>query len=183
LLNRQGIELGSHIAVRYVAAAPEAAGLLAAGQARHAILSEPSATLAIMQAQEAGIQLHRVLDLQEEWRKATGQPARIPLAGTVVLPELANERPEIVNRLQEMQSEAVRWIREDPAQAAQLGTKYVPVMPEPAMRASLEHITLEFVSAAEARGEIEFFFHELARLSPALYGDRLPGDGFYYAAQ
>jgi NitT/TauT family transport system substrate-binding protein len=179
LLQRQGLELGQEVRVRYVAAAPEAAGLLAAGQAQHAVLSEPSATLALLQAKEAGIELHRVIDMQADWGAVTGGPARLPLAGVVALRDFARTQPELVTRFQRAHAEAVDWVRDQPAEAVQLGSSYIPTMPAPAMAASLPFIQMEFVTAADARPEIEAHFNELSRLSPAMYGGALPGDDFY----
>jgi NitT/TauT family transport system substrate-binding protein len=183
LLHYNGMELGQDIRVRYVAAAPEAASLLAAGEARHAILSEPSASIAFLKAQEAGVALYRAIDLQESWSTATGQPPRLPMAGVVVLPELIESQPALVERLQTSFEGAIDWVNGDPAEAARLGASYVPAMPEPAMAMSLEYTRLEFTPAHVARTEIEFFFRELAELSPALFGGELPGDDFYYVGK
>jgi NitT/TauT family transport system substrate-binding protein len=182
LMQQRGLELGKDIQPRYVSAAPEAAGLLAAGQARHAILSEPSATLAFLKAKEAGVALYRVIDMQKDWAAVTGRPARLPMAGVVVLPGLAQDHPQILQRLRAKHAEAVAWVRQNPAEAARLGATYIPTMPEAAMAASMPYIQLEYVDAAAARPEIEFFFQQLARLSPALYGNALPDDKFYAAS-
>lgn len=61
LLSYRGMALGKDVFPRYVTAAPEAANLLAAGQAKHAVISEPSATLALLKAKQAGITLARIL--------------------------------------------------------------------------------------------------------------------------
>jgi NitT/TauT family transport system substrate-binding protein len=120
--------------------------------------------------------------MQADWAAATGRPARLPMAGVVVLPTLAKDYPDIVSRLQAKHAEAVAWLRGAPAEAAKLGAPYIPSMPEAAMAASMPYIQTEFVTAAAARPEIETFFRELERLSPALYGGALPSDDFYYAA-
>lgn len=181
LLSYRGMALGKDIFPRYVTAAPEAANLLAAGQAKHAVLSEPSATLALLKAKQAGITLRRAVDYQADWAAVTGRPPRLPMAGVAVLPSLAKEHRPVVARLQSAHAEAVAWVRDHPKEAAALGTQYIPEMPAQAMEASLPHITFEWVSAQDARKEIEFFFQELAKLSPAVYGGKLPGDDFYYA--
>jgi len=179
LLQYRGMALGKDITARYVTAAPEAANLLAAGQAKHAVLSEPSATLALLKAKGAGITLHRAIDYQADWAAMTGQPPRLPMAGVAVLPSLTKEHPQVITRLQSAHAEAVAWVRDHPKEAAALGTQYIPEMPAQAMEASLPHIVFEWVSAKDARKEIEFFFNELAKLSPAIYGGKLPGDDFY----
>jgi NitT/TauT family transport system substrate-binding protein len=44
------------------------------------------------------------------------------------------------------------------------------------------HFNLDVVSAAEAREELEFFYEELASMSPEIIGGELPDDTFYYRA-
>ncbi|MGQ9668390.1 MAG: ABC transporter substrate-binding protein, partial [Anaerolineae bacterium] len=141
LLGYRGMALGTDISPRYVTAAPEAANLLAAGQAKHAVLSEPSATLALLKAKGTGITLHRAIDYQADWAAMTGQPPRLPMAGVAVLPSLAKEHRPVVDRLQSAHAEAVAWVRDHPKEAAALGTRYIPEMPAQAMEASLPHIT------------------------------------------
>ena len=183
LLRHNGIGLGRDVDVRYVSAATEAASLLATGDARHAILSEPSATVAFLKAKEAGAPLYRAIDMQASWATATGQPPRLPMAGVVILPDLVETYPEVVERLQTGFKEAVDWVNDDATGAASLGAAYIPSMPEAAMAQSLAHTRLEFTLATESRPEIEFLFNQLAELSPALFGGELPGDDFYYAGE
>lgn len=180
LMEYHGLEPAADVSLRYVPSPTEAAGLLAAGQAHVAVLSEPSATLAIVKAQEAGVTLHRLIDMQQDWAACTGQPARLPMAGIAVLPGLVQAQPAIAARLQDAGSDAVAWVNTHAQQAAALGVAYIPGVPAAIMAASLPHIALEHVSARDARPEIEFFFSQLAHLSPALYGGRLPPDDFYY---
>lgn len=180
LLRRNGLKLGGDVAPSYLASAPEAAQLLAAGRAVHAVLSEPSATLAILKAQENGVQLHRAIDYSQAWAAATGRAPRIPMAGVVALPDLGREHPELLPWFQEAHREAAAWVAAHPTEASQLGREAIEVIPQPAMQRSVEHIDFAFVEASQAREEIEFFLSELHALSPQLIGGQLPPDEFYY---
>jgi len=180
LLRRQGMNLATDLRPSYLSAAPEAAQLLAAGRASHAVLSEPSATLAILKAQENGITLRRAIDYSQAWAAATGRQPRIPMAGVVADPEIVRQHPRLLAWFQEAHRAAVSWVIDHAAEAVQLGAQTIQAIPPAAMQASLPYIQFAFHEAAEVREEIEFFLSEMYSLSPELIGGRLPPDAFYY---
>lgn len=180
LLRHEGLSLGSDVRATYLSAAPEAAQLLAAGRAQHAVLSEPSATLAIQKAQQNGITLHRALDYTQAWAAATGRQARIPMAGVVAQPELTRTRPDLLAWFQRAFREAVPWVAAHPEEAAQAGAQAIEAIPPAVMRDSLPHIQFGFEEASAARAEVEFFLSQMHALSQDLTGGGLPPDGFYY---
>ena len=182
LLRHQGLRLAADGDVHpsYLSAAPEAAQLLAAGRATHAVLSEPSATLAILKARENGLSLHRALDYAQLWAAATGGPARLPMAGVVVAPGLARSHPELVAWFQAAHRQAVSWVQAQPEEATRLGAGYIQAIPPAAMLGSMPYIQFAFEEALAAREEIEFFLSEMHSLAPELVGGRLPPEGFYY---
>ncbi len=182
LLRRQGLELGVDVLPTYVSAAPEAAQLLAAGRAAHAVLSEPSATLAILKAGQNGVTLRRAVDYAQAWAAATGRPPRLPLAGVVASPMLVRRPPQLLAWFQGAFREAVAWVSAHPDEASRLGADAIKAIPPEVMQASVPHIRFSFTEAREAREEIEFFLGEMRSLSPHLIGGQLPPDGFYYQA-
>lgn len=179
-LRRQGLDLATDLVPSYLSAAPEAAQLLAAGRASHAVLSEPSATLAIRKARENGITLYRALDYSQAWAAATGRAPRMPMAGVVADPLLAQSHPQLLAWFQGAHREAASWVAGHPEEASLMGAQEIRAIPPADMRESLAHIQFSFVAAAEAREEVEFFLSEIRSLSPELIGGRLPPDEFYY---
>jgi NitT/TauT family transport system substrate-binding protein len=179
LLRQEGLELGTDLVPSYLSAAPEAAQLLAAGRASHAVLSEPSATLAILRARENGIILHRAIDYSQAWAVATGRPPRMPMAGVVADMALARRHPRLIAWFQQAHRKAADWVVAHPEEASLLGAEEIKAIPPAAMRESLPHIQFSFVEAREAREEVEFFLSELHSLSPELIGGQLPSDEFY----
>lgn len=183
LLQRHGMELGTDIVPSYLSAAPEAAQLLAAGQAKHAVLSEPSATLAVVKAQQNDITLYRAIDYSQAWAAATGRSPRLPMAGVVVDTAVAQDNPDVVSWFQQAHHEAAQWVADNPAEASELGVDVFQSIPVAVMQQSLPNIQFSFVEAADARDDIEFFLSELQSLSPDLIGGELPPDAFYYPTQ
>ncbi len=180
LLRRQGLDLARDLAPSYQGTAPEAAQLLAAGRATHAVLSEPAATLAILKAKQNGITLRRAIDYSQAWAAATGHAPRLPMAGVVAAPQLARAHAGLLAWFQAAFREAVAWVMAHPQEASQLGAEEIKAIPPAVMAAALPYIQFDFTSAREAREEVEFFLSEMHSLSPELIGGRLPPDEFYY---
>jgi len=181
LLQKQGLSLEKDFQVTYVSAAPEAAQLLAAGRAKHAVLSEPSATLAIAKAKESGVTLRRAMDYAQAWAAATGRAPRLPMAGVVALPAVLRNRA-LLDWFQRAERDALAWVAANPQEASQLGAQAIQAIPPAVMVASLPFIQMDFADAQSAREDIAFFLQEMHALSPDLVGGSLPPAEFYYGA-
>jgi NitT/TauT family transport system substrate-binding protein len=181
LARSNGLEPGVDFEMEYVSAPPQLIKLFAVGRADYGVLPEHPASAAILRARKQGRELARVMDLQEAWGETTGAEARIPQGSIIVTGELAREHPEVVRALHHDLAEASEWVMEHPKQAAELAQGHFE-LPKPLIRRSVPHFNLDVVSAAEARKELEFFYEELASMSPEIIGGKLPDDPFYYRA-
>lgn len=177
-----GIQDGE-IELAYVSAAPEALQMLLAGKADAAVLPEPVASAAILQGKQNGVPVRELYELRQEWGRVTGREPLIPQIGTIAVSELIEQHPEVIDAIQTGLQESVTWIQENPADAAKLGEPYLNGLKAPVIQSSLGRTPFQFVSAADAREEIEFFFSKLAELSPEIIGGGLPDDGFYYKGE
>jgi NitT/TauT family transport system substrate-binding protein len=182
LCRRQGINPDNvkDIDIFYASDPIQASQLLLTGQEQYVWLSEPSATSVIFKAQTAGKLLVRALNMKKEWEKA-GDGDSTPIAGTVVLGNLRN-RPDIVNTFLSEYQKAIRWMLANPVEAGQVGAR---VLAEQGFTAgilteSMTNIDWEFVSAKDARSDIEAFFKALTEVSPNYIGGKLPETTFYY---
>jgi NitT/TauT family transport system substrate-binding protein len=175
---KQGIDLARDITVHYAATPMEAAQLLLAGKVQAAVLSEPAATAAILQGMQAGVTIHRVLDLRTVWAEATGGKAALPQAGMLVTADLLERHPELVRAVQDGCRRSTEWTRANPASAARLAEDYMGLK-APAIERAIPYSNLASLSAREARPELDRLFSALAELSPAILGGKLPDDGFF----
>lgn len=164
--------------IQYTAAPTEAMQLLVAGRGNVALLPEPAATGADLRAQQMQLPLKRVMDLQQEWATATGGPARIPQAGTLIASSLAEDYPGTVEALQAALIDGAKAMVADPAAAAASGSELIG-MEAPVVERAMATTNLDVVTAADAREELEFFFSRLKELSPDIIGGDLPDEGFY----
>lgn len=180
LLQKNKIDSSTDIQIEYISTPQEVVQLLAAGKAEYAILPEHTATLAVAKAKKEGQNLTKVMSLQNEWAKVTGKEPRIPQAGIVVTGDLIENHPEVVEELQKQLAESIRFLNEQPVEGAQLLAKYQDGLEPAFIEKVIPAINLQFLSAQDAKEELEFFFSELATISPDIIGGKLPDEGFYY---
>lgn len=176
LLSKNQIDPEKDIKIEYVSGTQELVGLMAAGKAKYAVIPEHLATMAVQKVEGTA----KIMSLQEEWAKATGKPARIPQAGILVSGELVKNQPELVESLQKQFQESVSYLNEQPGEAAEMIAKYQEGLTPAFIESLIPSLNLEFVSAKDAKEELEFFFTELSSLSPDIIGGKLPDDAFYY---
>lgn len=180
LLDKNGIDSEKDIKIEYTSTPQEVVQLLAAGKAKYAILPEHTASLAVGKAKKEGVVLQKSISLQEEWANATGKSPRIPQAGIVVSTKLIQEHPEVVEELQTNIEKSIQFLTDEPESAGQLIATYQEGLEPAFIEKLLPSLNIEFVTAQDAKEELEFFFTELASLSPDIIGGKLPDEGFYY---
>jgi len=157
-----------------VSSGPQLSQLLISGKIDTAILPEPFVTMVRTRASD----VRRVLDFQSSWQQIQGGETTYPITVVVVKPQLATERPELVERFLKAYSESIEWVNSNPAEAAQLIGKY-EVMPAALAEPAIPHCNLKFIPSAAARPIMEEFLQVLLDFNPASVGGQLPDDGFY----
>lgn len=176
LLTKNGLDPSKDLKLEYVSASQELVALLASGKAKYAVIPEHLATMATKKVKNTS----KVMNLQEEWAKATGQPARIPQAGILVSDKLIKENPELVVALQQAFEQSVSYLNDSPQEAAKEIIKYQEGLTTELITELIPSLNLQFVSAQDAKTELEFFYKELSVLSPEIIGGKLPDEDFYY---
>lgn len=180
LLKKNNVDPVKDVNIEYVSAPQELVQLLVAGKASYAVIPEHVATLSVLKGKKEGKNLAKVMNLQEEWAKATGKKPRIPQAGILVSGKLIEQHPELVEALQDRFKESVSFLNEKPDQAAGIIAKYQEGLEQKFIQNVIPSLNLQYVPANLAKEELEFFFNELSTLSPEIIGGKLPDEGFYY---
>ena len=186
LAEQQGVDLRKDVQLRYVASPIDAMQLLVMRRVDHALLAEPAVSMALRKTGSFPLsviapELHRSVDLQQEWGRVFARSARIPQAGIAVMGAL-RERPDVVARIETEYARSLAWCR-DHAEACGKGVAArIDMLSAEAVADSIAVSQMDAVPAHAARAELEFMFGQLMKKSPALIGGKLPDDGFYGGA-
>ena len=180
IAEKAGLKIGKDFTVQYASTPLEVVQMMTVGKADTAILPEPAASASLLSGKMNSLNVHRVLNIQEEWGKATGGPARIPQAGLLVNKQLVEKHTDILKVLQADCVRSCQWVVNNPTDSALLAEDYIGVK-APIAELSMPFTNLETTSATDAREEMEDFFSKLAELSPKIIGGKLPAADFYLA--
>lgn len=179
LAGENGLNPEVDLDIQYTTDFTQAVQLLLAKKADIALLAEPAGTAAEIQSKAQGTPIRVVLNLQEEWGKTTVRQPRIPQAGTLALSSIIEEHPQVIESVQAELKKAIVWTKDNPTQAAELGTKYLGLKPK-TIELSLTRTQLDMVTGLAAKEDLEFWFSRLMEKNPKLLGGKLPDAGFYY---
>ncbi len=185
LAARQGLDVRRDFRLRYVASPLDAMQLLVMRRADHALLAEPAASVALRKTRSFPIgliapELHRSVDLQQEWGRVMQRPPRIPQAGLCALGAVRHDAA-LVARVQRAYAEALQWCEDGPDACGRLVASRIDLLQAEGVADSVRIDNTRFVTAREARPELEFFFEQLRGKDPGLIGGRLPAEDFYGA--
>jgi NitT/TauT family transport system substrate-binding protein len=186
LAEKQGLDVKRDFTLRYVGSPLDAMQLLITRRADHALLAEPAVSMALRKTKSFPVsviapELYRSADLQEEWGRVTQRPARIPQAGMVAMGRALAD-PALVEKFQKAYAASLAWCEKHPEECGKLVAKRVDMLTPEGVADSVRVDNAVFVTAREAKPELEFFFGLLHAKQPALVGGKLPDGGFYYGS-
>jgi NitT/TauT family transport system substrate-binding protein len=149
----------------------------------HALLAEPAISMALRKTKSFPLKmiapdLYRSADLQKEWGETFKVEAKIPQAGMAFLGNTKGNE-NLIKRFNEEYEKSLQWYKENPKKAAKLTVKTLNMLGEEGLEDSIAHIKLEYVSAQEAKEDLEFFFGILKKSDPKIIGNKLPNTKFY----
>lgn len=183
LAEKQGLDPKRDFKLRYVASPLDAMQLLILRRVDHALLAEPGVSMALRKTRSFPInvvapELHRSVDLQQEWGRLFKRGAHIPQAGIAVV-GLLGENPLLTRRVMESYEQSLEYCRTHALECGAMVARHVDLLTPEAVADSLAVSVMASVSAEVARPELEFLFQRLLEKDPALLGGKLPDDRFY----
>jgi len=187
LAEKQGLDVKRDFKLRYVGTPLDAMQLLITRRADHALLAEPAASVALRKTQSFPVSviapdLYRSVDLQQEWGRVMQRPARIPQAGIVAMGKALAD-PALIEKFQRAYAASLDWCEKNPDECGKLVAKRVDMLTPEGVADSVRVDNAVFVTAKDARPELEFFLGLLHAKQPAVVGGKLPDAGFYYGTQ
>lgn len=183
LAQKQGLDAKRDFKLRYVGTPIEAMQLLITRRVDHALLAEPAISMALRKTGSFPVsvfapQLYRSVDLQQEWGRVMQRAPRIPQAGIAVLGQAVGN-DALVERFQAAYATSLAWCESHVEACAAMVAKRVDLLTPEAVADSIRVDNTQFVSAGDARAELEFFFGQLLSHQSGLVGDKLPNAAFY----
>ena len=187
LAEKQGLDVKRDFTLRYVGSPLDAMQMLITRRADHALLAEPAVSVALRKTKSFPVsviapELYRSANLQEEWGRLTQRPARIPQAGMVALGRALAD-PALVEKFQKAYAASLAWCEKHPEECGKLVAKRVDMLTPEGVADSVRVDNAVFVTAREAKPELEFFFGLLHAKQPALVGGKLPDAAFYFGGK
>ncbi len=180
----QGLNPRQDFKINYSTSPMDAMQLLVLRRIDHALLAEPTVSMALRKTKSFPVsiiapELHRSLDLQQEWGRLTGQPARIPQAGIAVLGPLAKNK-QLVHEFSAAYANANQWCLDNAQACAQQVASQIKILEADAVADSLQFANTFYADAQQAKSELEQFFTILLGSQPGSIGGKLPKDDFYF---
>lgn len=186
LAEKQGLDPKRDFRLRYVASPLDAMQLLVMRRVDHALLAEPAVSVALRKTKSFPVsiiapELYRSTNIQEEWGRVMQRQARIPQAGLVAMGK-ALAAPALIEAVQKAYAASLAWCEKNPDECGKLVAQRAAMLTPEGVADSVRVDNAVFVTAQDARPELEFFFSRLLEKNPAVLGGKLPGDDFYHAA-
>lgn len=183
LARAQGLDPARDFRIRHTATPMEAMQLLISRRAPHALLAEPAVSMALRKTQALPLsvlapELHRGVDLQQEWGRVFKRDAQIPMAGIAAI-GAARDDAALLQELANALQQAHDWCRDNPQACGEMAARHAPMLLPEAVSDALQRSPLQRRTSSEARTELEFFYQQLMQGEPALIGGKLPNDDFY----
>lgn len=183
LAERQGLTPNKDFKLNYTATPMDAMQLLIMRRIDHALLSEPAVSMALRQTKSFPVsllapELHRSVNLQQEWSRVMGTEARIPQAGIAVMGNTA-DNPQLVARFEHAYAQATHWCQENQQKCAEEVAAKIPMLSAEAVADALAAQANYYATAFAAKQELEAFLEILLAKQPASVGGKLPNADFY----
>ena len=187
LITEAGLDPKKDFRLHYLATPMEAMQMLIMRRLDHALLAEPAVSMALRKTHSFPLsaiapELHRSVDLQQEWGRLMHTEARIPQAGIAAVGALRHQ-PAVLEQFSQAYEAANRWCYQHAQDCALEVAQAVPMLDAAAVQDSLDRQNTYFATAQEAAPELKRFYQILLDHQPATIGGKLPEEQFYHQEQ
>ncbi len=174
LLREAGLATGMDIILDYSVAAPaQVAQMLIANKISFAVLPQPFVTMVLGKNPKAFV-LADIQDLYEEYVGVSNYPMTV----LVVTEKFAQTYPHATQSVLEAYKNSVAWVNANPQEAG-AAIERAGIMNAAMATPAIPYCNLVYVSAQEAKNEMNKFFSSLLAFNPASIGGWLPGSDLY----
>lgn len=180
LCKASGLTVGTDVIVDTSYAEPAAVrDALTSGTIDLAVLPEPMVTIA--KSKNASLEVS--LDLTEEWKKSFTESAPLVQGCIVVRKAFAEAHPNEIAKFLTEYEESIRYMTENPTDAAQMIVDMGVFAGAPAVAAAaIPNTNATFMKENEMKASLSGFLEILFSYLPSSIGGALPENDFYYGA-
>lgn len=183
IAEKQGLDAKKDFKLRYVGSPLDAMQLLVSRRVDHALLAEPAVSMALRKTQSFPVsliapELHRSVDLQQEWGRLLKRETRIPQAGIAVIGKALKDEA-LQAKIMAAYEQSLLWCQKNALKCGEMVAKRIDLLSPEAVADAMAVSQTRHVTTAQARPELEFFLGQLHARNPALVGGKMPDDAFY----
>ncbi|MGB9614906.1 MAG: ABC transporter substrate-binding protein, partial [Fervidobacterium sp.] len=169
---KNGIEPDKDVTFSY-AQPQEIVSLFNSGKIKIAALPEPFVTMTLSKGKI-------VLDLQDEWNKASGMKYGIPITGIFVTGKLL-DYAGTVKLFEKSFMKSLSWAYANVDKAVEITSKQLGI-PANVLRNSLDRSQYNYISVRDCKDEVLNYLKKLNELYPDGM-PKVPDDNFFYQAK
>lgn len=183
IAEKQGLDAKKDFKLRYVGSPLDAMQLLVSRRVDHALLAEPAVSMALRKTRSFPVsliapELHRSVDLQQEWGRLFKRETRIPQAGIAVIGKALKDEA-LQAKIMAAYEQSLLWCQRNALKCGEMVAKRIDLLSPDAVADAMAVSQTRHVTTAQARPELEFFLGQLHARNPALVGGKMPDDAFY----
>ncbi len=175
LLVKNGLQVSEVNIVYYADGNQALAGMLKDGG--YAMLPEPATTAAL--SKNADLKL--LMSVTDEWAKVSDK--KLIQGCLVVNTEFAKAHPEEIKTFLSEYASTVKYVQENPSDAADLVVKYGIIAAKPMAEKSLPRCGVVCITGENMKADVKEMLTVLFNANAASVGGKLPDDAYYYVAK
>ncbi|MUM76787.1 hypothetical protein GKC30_03960 [Pseudodesulfovibrio sp. F-1] len=174
-----------NLVTRHTGGVLEAVNLLLVGKGDHAMLSEPTASIAMLRAKalqsEGAPLLVKRIDMRRAW-ESSFPGHRLVASGIAFFGPKADDTEQMraFNRAYAL---ACEWVRQHPKETRQLVERKFPALAAQLQQGEITDFEFRIMSGEKAQEDAMFFLCRIREISPAAIGGALPGSDLFEVAQ
>jgi len=169
------------VETRHTGGALEAVNLLLAGEGDHAMLSEPTASIALLRARamaDKGVpQLVKRVDMCKAWTRTF--PGHSLASSCVAFFGDEADDQRLLAVFAKAYAGACRWVKENPGEALVLAQRRFPALARQIEQSGVDRFAFKILSGESARVDARFYLSRIRDISPDAIGGDIPGDDFF----
>ena len=175
----------NNLSIRHTSGALEAVNLLLAGKGDHAMLSEPTVSVAISRsiakhAKGAPLLVRRV-SMCKAWSRAF--PGHSLAATSMTFFGEKSDSSELIQNFRKAHKQACKWVRENPSKALALTQQKFPALAAQLNSGAVKKINIHTLNGKKAQDNALFFLARINDISPAAIGGIMPKSDLFEVGQ